>query len=140
MTAKRNSYATHIQRKKNTYYDIPAPYAALEYAPQSFVPETAAGGGDTLKIAALIGARISAIAATFTQLMSIKFGFGCSRGGIHTWLFSEGYVYEVHWLEPPDGNLYEKSGFAKFTTRNEEQRTGIIVVPPDAFQMSAYRK
>lgn len=56
----------------------------------------------------------------------IEFGFGISRGGMHTWLFSNGYVYEVHW-EEEGANLYEKTDITLFPWQSN-----LIVVPPDA--------
>ncbi|MBI3898982.1 MAG: hypothetical protein HY308_11905 [Gammaproteobacteria bacterium] len=60
-----------------------------------------------------------------SALRLVRFGFGISRGGTHTWLYSKGDVYEVHWagIGP---NLYEKSSLAGYPWLS-----GTIVVPPD---------
>jgi len=57
----------------------------------------------------------------------VKFGFGLSKGGLHTWLFNEGKVYEVHWNElPTSGNLYEATDLNRFMWNS-----GAIIIPKD---------
>ena len=60
------------------------------------------------------------------MLKRIKFAYGLSRGGRHTWLFSYGRVYEVHW-DQIGSNLYDSSPFESF-----EWLSSLIVIPPDA--------
>ena len=63
---------------------------------------------------------------SYAALKLVKFGFGLSKGGLHTWLFSEGKVYEVHWDQMPSGNLYEAMALNKFMWNS-----GAIIVPKD---------
>ncbi|HET6282160.1 MAG TPA: hypothetical protein VFH73_14430 [Polyangia bacterium] len=60
------------------------------------------------------------------QCGRIRFGVGISRGGVHTWLFSSGFVYEVHWNQIGPA-LYERSPFKTYPFLS-----GVVVVPPDA--------
>ncbi|WP_298959441.1 hypothetical protein [uncultured Roseibium sp.] len=61
------------------------------------------------------------------KIKKVKFAFGLSRGGKHTWLFSEGKVYEVHWERIGSG-LYEATKLEDF-----QWLSGAIIVPPDAY-------
>lgn len=62
----------------------------------------------------------------YNTLKTVKFGYGVARGGKHTFLFSEGYVYEVHWeVVGPEG-LYERTEL-----RDWDWLDGMIMVPPD---------
>ncbi|GDY28304.1 hypothetical protein AHAT_41940 [Agarivorans sp. Toyoura001] len=61
----------------------------------------------------------------YKELAKIPFGFGLSRGGMHTWLFVEGFVYEVHWDAIGKG-LYEKTAL-----RNYPWLSSAIFVPQD---------
>ena len=58
-------------------------------------------------------------------LNRVKFAFGLSKGGRHTWLFSKGYVYEVHWDGIGDG-LYERTAISSWNWV-----ANLLVVPPD---------
>ena len=100
------------------YYSIPIQYKVINYNPTPATdpnfkkvnpskPETSLNDVD-LKV-----------------LNAVDFGFGVSRGGMHTWLFSLGYVYEVHWDEI-GSSLYERTVFSAFGWLS-----GAIVVPPD---------
>ena len=62
-------------------------------------------------------------------LNQVKFGFGLSKGGKHTWLFSKGYVYEVHW----DGadKWYNDSLYERTDIVNWSWVANLLVVPPD---------
>lgn len=55
----------------------------------------------------------------------VKFGFGLSKGGMHTWVFSKGKVYDVHW-DKVGANLYEAT-----LLKNFHWLSGAIVIPPD---------
>ena len=60
-----------------------------------------------------------------SSLQSLRFGFGISKGGMHTWLFSRGDVYQVHCAD--NGTvIYEKRALQQYPWLN-----GVIVVPPD---------
>ena len=70
------------------------------------------------------------------KLNKVEFGFGNARGGKHTFLFSKGDVYEVHWegigtsVNGPDG-LYEKSPFVDYGWLS-----GSLTLPPDNGQFA----
>lgn len=61
----------------------------------------------------------------YKVLEKIPFGFGLSRGGMHCWIFVEGFVYEVHWDSIGSG-LYEKTAL-----RNFPWLSSAIFVPND---------
>lgn len=63
------------------------------------------------------------------KLNAVKFGFGVSRGGMHTWLFSQGYIYEVHW-DKIGKDLYEKTRVEDFPWLDS-----VIVFPPDQLNL-----
>lgn len=70
------------------------------------------------------------------DLKNVLFGVGMSRGDTHTWLFSKGYIYEVHW-DGIGSNLYEKT-----TIENYPWLSSIIILPPDgvsAISLAALR-
>jgi len=62
----------------------------------------------------------------FDRLKKVKFCVGICRGGEHTFLMSNGVVWEVHWEEEGD-KLYEKTDFINFIWMS-----GIVVTPPDS--------
>lgn len=75
---------------------------------------------------------------TFERFKKVRFAFGLARGGDHTFMYSEGYVFEVHWNALGDDNysehvdedgddLYERSEFEFFPG----WYSGLMVVPPD---------
>ncbi len=55
----------------------------------------------------------------------MNFGFGLSKGGMHTWVFSKGKVYEVHW-DKIGSELYEATPLRRFPWLS-----GAIIIPPD---------
>lgn len=74
----------------------------------------------------------------FERFLKVRFAFGLGHGGEHTFLYSEGHVFEVHWNAMGDDNysqhvdddgddLYERSPFELFPP----WYSGIMVVPPD---------
>jgi len=61
----------------------------------------------------------------YNRLSSVRFAFGIARAGVHTFLFSCGMVFEVHWDKiGPD--LYERSSFYDY-----KWLSGALIVPPD---------
>jgi len=66
------------------------------------------------------------------ELKKIKFGVGVSRGGMHTWLYSYGMVYEVHW-DKVGADLYGTTDIENF-----EWLSGAIVIPPDAYSAAKF--
>lgn len=117
---KEHTFSSAIALRKKEYYDIPLEYAVQNYAVTSAefmaeaelqlnknVPPTQHNETD------------------MANLEQVEFGFGMSRGGTHTWLFSKGDVYEVHWNEIGAG-LYEASPLRAF-----DWLSGAIVIPPE---------
>ncbi len=80
--------------------------------------------------------------AGLTKLKRVKFGYGMTQGGVHTWLYGSGNVYEVHWkgiapgfsaayyTSPGPDLLYERKSFEDFV-RPTWVRFGVVMVPPD---------
>jgi len=62
--------------------------------------------------------------AVFQRLSRVRFAYGIARGGQHTFLFSYGMVFEVHWKEIGD-ELYGRTGFYDYGWLS-----GALVVPP----------
>jgi len=111
-------YSSYLASKTCKYYKIPLKYKVSNY---TVTPKTDPAFGKVTKsqkITTLNTIKIS-------SLEKVKFGFGVSRGGKHTWLFSKGQVYEVHWNEI-GASLYEASSL-----RNYQWLSGAIVVPRD---------
>ncbi|MDN3639186.1 hypothetical protein QWY82_10225 [Simiduia curdlanivorans] len=123
-----HTYTSHIAAKKCSYYQIPLEYKVENYSVTSkshsafqklnkSTPETKLNDID------------------ITSLEQVKFGFGISRGGMHTWVFSNGKVYEVHW-DKIGAELYEATMLRTFPWIS-----GAIVVPFDqAAKLSASSK
>jgi hypothetical protein len=76
--------------------------------------------------------------SAFERLKKVKFAYGIARGGLHTFLYSDGYTFEVHYTAVGDDqyathvdadgdDLYERKPFENFPWQS-----GIMVVPPDA--------
>lgn len=104
-------YSYRIARKHCTYYSLPVSSFAVNYRP------TEVWDGDT---------PTRKNKKDIAELSNIKFGFGVSRGGTHTWLFSEGRVYEVHWYGIGD-DLYEHSSLEN----DFPWLSSLLIVPPD---------
>lgn len=100
-------FSWYLAKKYCNYYKLPVSFFAVDYKPTEGV---ASPTPVNTKDIALLNA--------------IKFGFGISRGAMHTWVFSEGSVYEVHWYAIGD-DLYEKSPLVDFAWLS-----GAIAVPP----------
>jgi hypothetical protein len=113
-----HSYTAHLANRTCRYYGIRIEYRATNY---TVTPKTHPSFKKLNKNAGPTPLNDVDIAS----LDSVKFGFGISRGGRHTWLFSEGKVYEVHWDKIGD-ELYEASSLRAYPWLS-----GAIVVPPD---------
>jgi hypothetical protein len=113
-----HSFSHHLAVKHCHYYQIPLNYQVVNYSVTpmkhvAFGRLNPKAGPTALNPVDLV------------NLALIKFGFGVSRGGRHTWLFSRGQVYEVHW-EGIGDTLYEASPL-----RTYPWLSGAIVVPTD---------
>jgi hypothetical protein len=113
-----HSYSHHLANKTCRYYKIPLHYKVINY---TVTPKTHAAFKKVNKNAGVTAPNLIDIA----NLSKVEFGFGVSRGGMHTWLFSKGSVYEVHWDAIGKG-LYEASPLSKYPWLS-----GAIVVPPN---------
>lgn len=111
-------YVSRIAINKCSYYKVPVQYLAINYKP---TPKT----HDQFQ--ALTSHKARALdKIALSGLEKIQFGFGISRGGLHTWLFSKGKVYEVHW-EEVGAKLYDATHITDF-----KWLSSLIAVPPDA--------
>jgi hypothetical protein len=62
----------------------------------------------------------------FNRFKGVRFAYGLARGGYHTFLYSYGDIYEVHWDQERD-NLYERSPFHGYAWLS-----GLMLTPPDS--------
>lgn len=106
---QEHPFSWYLVKKYHNYYKLPVSFVAVDYRPNESEDIT----NPTIKNSKDIA-----------LLEAIKFGFGVSRGGVHTWVFMEGSVYEVHWYGIGD-DLYEKSPLEAFPWLS-----GVIAVPP----------
>lgn len=113
-----HAYSSVLAEKNCRYYGIPLEFKATNYR------VTAPSHPPFRTVSARRGATpLSEVG--YNALEKVRFGFGVSRGGQHTWLFSEGFVYEVHWDQVGAG-LYEKTALRTFPWLS-----GAVVVPPE---------
>jgi RHS repeat-associated protein len=63
---------------------------------------------------------------TFNRFKGVRFAYGLARGATHTFLYSYGDIYEVHWSKEKD-DLYERSPFYDY-----EWLSGLMLTPPDS--------
>lgn len=64
--------------------------------------------------------------AILKKLSEVKFAFGIARGGYHTFLVSNGEVFEVHW-DQIGVKLYGRKAFKDY-----EFLSGAIIITPDS--------
>ncbi|MDD5392016.1 MAG: hypothetical protein PHE17_03250 [Thiothrix sp.] len=107
---QEHPFSWYLVKKYHNYYKLPVSFVAVDYRPTQ---------GEGVTSPTPLNAKDIAL------LNLIKFGFGISRGGVHTWVFSAGSVYEVHWYGIGD-DLYEKSPLVDFAWLS-----GVIAVPPE---------
>jgi hypothetical protein len=113
-----HSFTSYLASKKCEYYKIPLEYKVTNY---TITPKTNTAYKKLNKTKGVTKLNTIDIAS----LELVAFGFGVSRGGKHTWLFSKGKVYEVHW-DKVGADLYEASPL-----RTYPWLSGAVVVPPD---------
>lgn len=104
------------------YYGIPISHAVINYQP------TDRKNGNFKSFGGFGGWKFETPQVLFQldKLKKIKFAIGVSRGGRHTWMYSRGEIFEVHWDEI-GADLYERSPFEDY-----EWLSGALAVPPDA--------
>ena len=64
--------------------------------------------------------------AAFNRFSQVRFAYGLASGAYHTFLYSFGMIFEVHWTQERD-NLYGRSPFYYYPWRS-----GLMLVPPDS--------
>lgn len=115
---QEHPFATHRVLKSCHYADVPVSYTVLNYNP---TPKT---DPNFQKLINYVGAqKLNSI--DLAALNNIKFGVGMSTKGMHNWLFSQGSVYEVHWMGI-GSNLYEIRKLPNFPWNSN-----LVIVPPD---------
>ena len=116
--SEEHTYSSLIALKQHTYYDIPLEYAVQNYC---VTPED----HESFQLLNKNKPVTQHNEADIASLEQVEFGFGISRGGMHTWLFSKGKIYEVHWNSIGDG-LYEATPVRIFPWLS-----GAIIIPPE---------
>jgi hypothetical protein len=112
-----HAYTSHLASKTCKYYQIPLAYKVDNY---NVTPKTHTAFKKLNKASS--ASKLNTIDIASLEL--VKFGFGLSKGGMHTWIFSKGKVYEVHW-DKIGADLYEATSLKKFPWLS-----GAIVIPP----------
>jgi hypothetical protein len=106
--------------KKCSYFDVEAKYLLSDYQNSDAEINPVLHKEKAVK-------GVKSLAA----LRSIEFGFGISYSGDHTWILSDGMIYESHWRmigtssNGPNG-LFEKRTIRNFTA---QWKDGMIIVP-----------
>jgi hypothetical protein len=89
------------------YYDIPVSGYVIDYNP-------------------VVRQRDRPKMMAFNALSRVRFAFGVTRGGTHTFLFSYGMVFEVHW-DGSGASLYGHKSLFSYPWCS-----GAVVIPPDS--------
>ena len=122
---------SYKQAKAGSYYGIPVTGMVINYRPTVIMDQPGFW-------ASLFGAKPTPSPKMTTQdltglnkLKNVRFGYGLARGGMHTFLYGSGSIYEVHWTgvgTTPNGpnGLYGKTPF-----ENYPWLSGAVLVPPD---------
>ncbi|MET1254197.1 hypothetical protein [Aliikangiella maris] len=117
--SKEHTFATAKAIENCAYVGVPLSYLVLDYNPTpkkhpKFQALYDYKGPRKLNVIGL------------AELKKIKFAYGLSRQGDHTWLYSNGYVYEAHW-NAIGSNVYSKHPISKFIWNSN-----MLIVPPDS--------
>lgn len=120
--SREHTFSTFMTLKTCVYTGVPVSYVVMDYNPTSkddpnYQALFKDAGPRKLNVLGL------------TELKKIKFGYGISRQGDHTWLYSDGHVYEAHWNDIGK-DIFEKSRIEDFVWNSS-----LIVVPPDALSL-----
>jgi hypothetical protein len=124
-------YSYTVASKNGTYYGIPVTGIVINYRP-TIIMDQPGFFTSLLGVKPTPSPRMTAKDLTgINKLNSVRFGYGLARGGMHTFLYGSGSIYEVHWTglgTTPNGpnGLYEKSPF-----ENYSWLSGVVLVPPD---------
>lgn len=114
------NYNLQDKRTRREWIWTPAPGGIIPGVPIIPIPTPITVGGDNL--------------GAFNRFKNVKLAYGLARGATHTFLYSLGDIYEVHWTEERD-NLYERSPFYSY-----EWLSGLMITPPDSGFVSEDRK
>lgn len=116
---------------KNSYYDIPISGLIVDYNKQEkstktvWLPSAATFPGTPVPIPMPITVSSDNLGIIET-LSKVKFAYGMARGGTHTFLFSYGEVFEVHY-EEEGAKLYGKKAFKDYNWFS-----GCLLTPQDS--------
>lgn len=116
--SSEHSYSHYLANKTCKYYKIPLQYKVINYTPTPKDNPAFQQLNDHLGETPLNAVDIAG-------LEKVKFGFGVSRGGMHTWVYAEGKVYEVHW-NAIGTDLYQATPLRFFPWLS-----GAIVIPSE---------
>ncbi|MEL0604834.1 hypothetical protein [Pseudoalteromonas undina] len=119
------AYLQQVKRD-GKYYNVPVHHALTNYRPTDKESAQEQGLWKIYKSRGLKVGPTTLNIVDYNTMRKVPFGFGVSNGGMHTWLFSEGYVYEVHW-DGIGASLYEKTPLNLFNWLS-----GVIIVPKDS--------
>lgn len=122
------AYLQQVKRD-GKYYKVPVHHALTNYRPTNKKAAQEQGLWRIYKSKGLKVGETKLNIVDYNTMKNIPFGFGVSNGGMHTWLFSHGYVYEVHW-DAIGTSLYEKTPLNLFPWLS-----GIIIVPKDSVSL-----
>jgi hypothetical protein len=123
---------------KNSYYDIPISGVIIDYNKEvkttkrvwNTIPVITCPPfvGQVPSISVPVGSTVVSTdnTAILEKLSQVKFAYGISRGGDHTWLFSFGEVFEVP-FEEEGAKLYGKK-----LLKNFNWFSGCILTPQDS--------
>lgn len=137
VTVNRDGTSEHSASYKNmavakqSYYDIPLSGVIINYnkvnksTKRVWVPSGVTIPTTNIPIPVPINVS-DENSEILERVSKVKFAFGIARGGFHTFLFSYGEVFEVHWDQIGTG-LYGKTAFKDY-----EWLSGALIVPPDS--------
>jgi RHS repeat-associated protein len=122
---------SYKQAKGGSYYGIPVTGLVINYRP-TVIMDQPGFFASLLGVKPTPSSKMTSLDVTgLNKLQKVKFGYGLARGGMHTFLYGSGSIYEVHWTglgTTPNGpnGLYQKSPF-----ENYNWLSGAVLVPPD---------
>lgn len=119
--SEEHTFTHFTVNKQCHYHHIPVKYKAVNYNP------TPAAHPGFKRLFNKGETKLNLV--DVMALRGLPFGVGMSRGDTHTWLFSKGFIFEVHW-DGIGATLYEKTLLEDYPWLSS-----IIIVPPDGVSM-----
>lgn len=121
--ADEHTFSYGVVKARKTYYGIKVEDSITGYRP------TERGTPGPNVFGPPFGAEPKPTALSVKRLAAfgdqVKFAYGMTRGADHTFLFSKGSVYEVHWDKPPGSpELFQATPLMQWPWES-----GIILVP-----------